>query len=101
MDEIQVGSRQWNAALTKHLPKVVHDMSAELATHDLTSSARRTLGVDSLLRVTSRRSSENVVGHQIRFSIATPRSEPVEMLAALGVGSKEMRGVVIDTTIQT
>jgi hypothetical protein len=101
MVRIKAGSRAWNTVLTDYLPKVVNYMNTELAIHNLTASVCRTLEVDSLLHATSRRSDVNMVAFETRFSIASPRTEPMEMLASFGVGSKELRGVTIDTIIQT
>jgi hypothetical protein len=101
MDDIKVGSKVWNEVLTNYLPKVVNYMNTELAYHNLTSSVCCTLEVDSLLYAASHQTSEKIVGYQTRFSIASPRTEPMEMLAVFAVGSMEMRSVMIDTIIQT
>jgi hypothetical protein len=98
MDEIEAGSRAWNAVLTNYSPKVVNHMNTELANHNLAASVCRTLEVDSLLHATSRPIHNNVVAFETRFSIASPRTKPVEMLAVFGVGlagSKEFRAVTI------
>jgi len=101
MVDIKEGSRAWKGVLKYYLPKLVKYMNAELVENNLAPSVCRTLEVDSLLHAASRRTSEKMMGFQIRFSIVSPRTEPMEMLAVFGVGSRELRGVMIDTIIQT
>ena len=101
MEDIDEGSSHWNLVLNQYLPYLVNHMNAELASHNLTSTVCRKLEGGSVLHAASHQISEKIKGYQVQFSVVSPRTEPMELLAVFGVGSKEMRGITIDTIIQT
>jgi len=106
--EIKEESKAWKLMVKKHLPSLIKYVNVELETHNLTSrnltsSVCRMLEVDSLLSLTYRDTNPKMTGYTARFSIISPRSEPMEMFATYSKGKKEFSnaGVMIDTIIQT
>lgn len=103
MNEIKEGSPQWTLVETNFLSKIVNQMNVELANHNLTTNVCRSLKVGALLYASFHEITPKIAGYHTRFSIVSPRSEPMEMLAVFGIGKMEMRshGAMIDTIIQT
>jgi len=100
LNEIEKGSAKWNFIVSQYAPKLMSHINGHLLQKELTPKVCRTLQLDSLLYAASHQASDNYVGYQVRFSVVSPRTQPMEMYAVFGV-SVHTKALIVDTIIQT
>ena len=97
--EVPKNSRVWNDLIRSKVPSLVDYMNRELSS--LIPAVCRKLEFDQLLYAATRPVTDKVTGYTVRFTVKSPRMAPLEMLGTFGVGRMDMRGVYVNTIIQT
>jgi hypothetical protein len=85
----------------QYTQQLVRHMNRKLETSGLTPTLCRTLEAKSLLFAAKHDVYDKITTYNVRFSLVTPRAEPMEMLAVFWVGKLDMRGLHVDTIMQT
>ena len=93
-------SNQWRLVQTNVLPKIVDHMNDELEKHKLISmGVCRKLTAKDLLSASSRPATETMTSYTLRFSVESPRSEPMEFFSVTGKGLKYQRNTYVFRTV--